>query len=163
MGQQILDAYQENNNLTLLRINNGLQNGGENAIATTLRNCTNLKQMCIARCNITDELLPMVDAIRGNRSLEELDLSGNRIGRLGCDAIAALLEDQNSNLRNLGLDRNAIGNEGTLSLANSLLNNTKLKKLILDNNQIGRSVVDVFSKLLCNTSSINSIFLQPYN
>ena len=43
VGHEILKIYQENNNLTRLRIDYAdLQNGGNSVITTTLRNCTNL-------------------------------------------------------------------------------------------------------------------------
>ena len=79
MEHEILKAYQDNDNLVHLNIQRtGQNNGGGNAFAAILRNCTYLKQICITGCNITDEqTLPMADAIRGNRSLEELDLSVN--------------------------------------------------------------------------------------
>ena len=52
-----------------------------------------------------------------------------------------------------------INNVGANALANSLANNTKLKHLVLTQNPIDVSnVQEVFSKLLCNTSSINDIY-----
>ena len=160
VGQKILDAYEENNNLTLLRIDDAdLQNGGENVIVTTLRSNTNLKHIYLNRCNITDEQLsPMVDAIRGHTLLEMLDLCGNVIGNTGCEALAGLLEDPHSNLQTLYLSSNSIGEDGTTTLANSLANNTKLRELWLYNNQIDQSVQEVFCKVLCNKTSINSIY-----
>ena len=69
-----------------------------------------------------------------------------------------MLRDPNSNLRSLNLGGNAIGNEGTSSLANGLANNTKLRTLLLTNNPIDQGSVDTFARLLCNTSSINNIY-----
>ena len=162
VGQKILEAYQENNssNLTEIRISGmGLQNEGDQVIATTLRRCTNLNELHLQLCNITNEqLLPMMGAVREHRSLEEFGLSDNRIGNNGCDAIATLLEDPNSNLHSLNLTRNVIGNEGASTLANGLANNTKLRELYLGVNQVDQSGVDIFSKLLCDVSSINSIY-----
>ena len=81
-GRKYLEAYQENNNLTELWINNAdLQNGGDRIVAATLRNSTSLKHIDLYDCNITDEQLqPMADAIREHRSLEKLFLRDNRIG-----------------------------------------------------------------------------------
>ena len=160
VGQKILDAYEENNNLTLLRIDDAdLQNGGENVIVTTLRSNTNLKHIYLNRCNITDEqLLPMVDAIKGHNLLEMLDLCGNVIGNTGCEALAGLLEDPHSNLQTLYLSSNRIGEDGTTTLANSLANNTKLRELWLYNNPFGQSLREVLCKVLCNKTSINSIY-----
>ena len=129
VGQKMLEAYQQNNNLTLLHINvAGLQNGGEHVIAQTLRRCANLKNLYLASGNITDEqLLPIIiDGLRGHRSLEHLNLNRNRIGNDGCEIIATLLSDPISNLHTLHLSDNLIGVEGAVTLVNSLANNTKL-------------------------------------
>ena len=132
--------------------------GGDTIITTTLRMCTNLIKIELFDCNITGEqLLQMVEAVRGHRSLAILDLESNRIGNAGCEVLDTLLHDPSCNLQILDLRRNNIDNEGATILANGLANNTKLKSLILYNNQIDQSVQDVFSKLLCNVSSINSM------
>ena len=161
VAHEILKAYQENNDLTYLCINNAnsLQNGGENVIATTVRNSTNIKHIDIYGCNVTDEqLLPMVDAIRGLSSLEKLFLHDNRIDNAGCETLATLLQDPCCNLQIINLMINNIGSNGAVTLANGLANNTKLKHLFLDSNPIGQEEMNVFSRLLCNTSSINQTY-----
>ena len=162
VGQEILKAYQKNNNhLTDLSIsNNNLQSGGDRVIGDTLRNCRNLQRVALNFCNITDEqLLPIVDAIRGHRMLEVLSLSVNNIGNVGCDTIATLLIEPNCNLRTLSLSRNAIDNEGATTIANSLIHNDKLQKLYLHGSPIDQqSVQDIFSNILCNTSNINNTY-----
>ena len=162
VGQKILEAYQANNNLTELSIHcANLQNGGDDHVtAETLRNSTSLRHIDLYDCNITDEQLqPILSAVRGHNSLERLLLHSNRIGNDGCETFTSLLEDTGCNLQFIALDRNSIGSNGAVTLANGLANNTKLKHLFLGSNPIiGRSVVDVFSKLLCNMSSINSIY-----
>ena len=162
VGQEILKVYQDNNShLTVLSINvANLQSGGDRVIIVdTLRNYRNLQKVTLNSCNITHEqLLPIVDAIRGHRMLEVLSLLGNNIGATGCDAIATLLTDPNCNLEHLYLRNNAITAEGATTIANSLTNNIKLKDLFLFNNPIDQSVQDVFSNLLCNTSSINNTY-----
>ena len=116
IGQEILKVYQENNSqLTFLYIKNaGLQNGGDRVIVVdTLRSCRNLQKVTLQSCSITDEqLLPIVDAIRehGISMPEELRLLDNRIGNVGCNALATLLADPNCNLRLLSLGDNAIHN-----------------------------------------------------
>ena len=158
--EEILEAYQEKNNLTEININDAdLQNGGENVIATTVRNSTNLKHLDLYGCNITDgQLLPMVDAIRGLSSLEKLYLFRNGIGNVWCATFAALLRDPDCNIHTLDLRVNRIYNEGGISLANGLSNNTKLKYLYLDGNAIDQIGWDAFARILCNKSSINSIY-----
>ena len=104
-----IKAYQGNNShLTYLSIcHANLQNGGYRVVTGTLRSCRNLQKVTLINCSITDEqLLPIVDAIRGHRMLETLQLYGNDIGNAGCEAIATLLIDPNYNLRYLNLGRN---------------------------------------------------------
>ena len=122
------------------------------------------------RCGVTDEqLLPMIDAVRGHRQLEELTLTLNSIGNVGCEALVASLEEPNCNIQYLNLEANDINltHEGTISIANGLANNTKLQTLILGNNPTDRNaelnvdpsiVEDIFIQLICDTSSISSTF-----
>ena len=157
----ILQVYQEKGNLTLLYIDqSNLQNGGVDVLVNTLRSCTNLKRINLHRCGITDEqVLAIVEAIRGNRMLEDLRLGGNHIGNVGCGALATLLEDLLTNIQTLNLGGNTISNEGAITIANSLANSTTLRKVILHNNPIDQSVVEEsFCKILCNTSSISDIY-----
>ena len=164
VGQKILEAYQENNcNLTKISISHaGLQNGGENLFAETLRRCTHLQEVSLFNSNINDVQLSLfIEAIRGYRSLEQLSLFGNSIGRAGCEAIAALLRDPNYNLRSLDLSGNDVHNDGVTTLANSLTSNTKLKNLYLAGNPMDQSSAkDIFCRVLCNTVSINHIYLS---
>ena len=158
---EILNAYQENNgHLTNLAIAyTDLQNGGDGLIADTLRRSTNLKQLRLPHCNISNEqLLPIVEAIREHTSLEELNLCGNRIGNTGCVTIATLLQDPNCNLHTLNLFNNIIGLEGASALANGLVRNSTLRELNLSQNLTDSSVEDIFSRVLCDTSSVSSIY-----
>jgi len=91
--QEILKVYRENNSqLTVLGIyDTDLQNGGDRVIVDTLSSCSNLQRVTLRNCSITDtHLLPIVDAIRGHRMLEELSLNQNNIGNAGCEALATL-------------------------------------------------------------------------
>jgi len=163
---EILKAYMENNtHLTRLAIYHcGVHRGADRIIAKTLRCCTNLRSITLNSCNITDgQVLPVVEAIRGHRSLETLNLVGGRIGNRGCEAIATLLSDSTSNIRELSLHSNRIGNEGASMIANSLANNTNLQRLILQRNLFDQSSAeDSFSRVLCDATSINSIYLSNH-
>ena len=85
----------------------------------------------------------------------DLSLTDNAIGNRACETIAALLEDPHCNLCLLNLYNNEIDIEGATIIANSLANNTKLKRLILGQNPIDQSSL---SKAVCNTTSINSTY-----
>ena len=163
VGHEILKSYQKiNNNLTRLCIQSAvLNNGGCNVITETLRWCTNLKSINLALNSIIDEqLLPIVDAIRGgcDTSLENLHFSFNRIGNAGCHALVTLLDHTNFNLQSLDLESNQIGNEGATAIANSLFNNTKIQTLDLQINPFDPSAVGIFCTVLCNTSSVNDTY-----
>ena len=102
--------------------------------------------------------MPIVEAIREHTSLEELNLCGNRIGNTGCVTIATLLQDPNCNLHTLNLFNNIIGLEGASALANGLVRNSTLRELNLSQNLTDSSVEDIFSRVLCDTSSVSSIY-----
>jgi len=165
VAHEILRVYQQNNNLTFLSIEYAshghiLQNGVNNILATTLRHCTNLKKLYLWESNVTDEqIIPLVDAMRGLHSLGCLHLAGNRIGNTGCEAISILLCDPNSRLNYLNLSGNQINNEGATTIINSLASNTKLQELLIGGNPTTNSIMQQsFSRLLCNVSSLNSIY-----
>ena len=166
VGQEILRVYQENSsNLTRINIYCAyLLNGGDIFIATSLRNCTHLRSIRLAYNSISDEqLLPIIEAVRGHHSLEVLNLNGNSIGNAGCEALSTLLRDPNCNLRILSLANNSfIDNEGATILANSLDNNAKLEYLHLYNDTIDQNVQNVFLRLLCNTSTINNTYISNH-
>ena len=160
VGHIILKSYQKNNNNLTRRITDAvLDNGGGNVIAETVRWCRNLRIINFGWNNITDEqLLPIVESIRGHRMLENLYLYSNRIGNVGCRALATLLEDPSCNLKLLKLNSNRIGNEGATAIANSLVNNINLKILDLNENPFEPSLVGIFCTMLCNTSSVNDMY-----
>jgi len=167
VGCELLKAFQENSSrLTVLRIwACDIGSVEELVISKTLSSCRNVKELGMNHNNMTDEqLLLMVESLRGHRSLEELRLENNRIGNTGCDALATLLEDANCNIHTLSLNNNNIGNEGMNTLANSLASNNKLKKLHLKINQFDKSCAEnAFVRVLCDTSSINATYSSNHN
>ena len=161
-ARRILEAYQTNNNLSdLCLLFANLEAGrGDEIMTTTLQCCTNLKTINLYACSITASMVPpMVEAMRGIHSLENLSLNFNIIGNAGCEALATLLEDPNCNLKVIQLTDSDIGNLGVIAIANSLTNNTKLQSLYLGENPITlSSVEDIFCRgVLCISSSISSI------
>ena len=67
-----------------------------------------------------------------------------------------------SNLERLTISDNDIGDEGALVFSNSLRGNCKLKILNLWGNDITTEGWAHFSKLLCDTSSINKTYLSNH-
>jgi len=152
---EVLRACQEQNILTILHINTmPLVNSGEKLMADLLRGCTNIREITYIYSELTDDqLLPIVEAIRGHGLIEKLDLDNNNIGDTGCEALATL-----RNVRSLGIAANMdISNEGLISIVNSLPENKNLRELNYNWNDL-RAVADNFCRALCNTSSINDIY-----
>lgn len=172
VGQEILRAYQENNshlthiNIEFSGIHAYTANLDHQAIATTLSSCTHLKHILLDGCNITDgQLLPIVSGAREH--LEMFNLNGNRIGNDGCEVLANLLQDPNSNLCEISISNNnvVVGIEGVTAFSNSLVNNKTLKILNLT---IGIDLTSMtiirnaFCRTLCNTSSIRDTYLSNH-
>lgn len=170
---EIMKSFQESGNLISLSMNcANLSNGVHLVVADTLRHCKNLKSFVNTHSGMKDEeLLPMVEAIRVNSMLEILDLSVNSIGDSGCQALATLLEDPNSNLRVLNLENNdSFGTAGATAIINSLSGNTKLEKLCLGRNEFNQdnpidrnSLEDAFCRALCNTTSIGDTYSSNHS
>ena len=175
--RSILEVYKRKKNLTRLYIDDSSIYDHNIIISDAVRSCcTNLREISLHSCGLRDnQLLPIVEAVRGRASLESLDLSHNRINNAGCDTIATLLRDQHCNLHTLNLNNNIISNKGVKVLFNSLVNNTKLRELNLlgdaifeintfktgvhmfERKRIKSPVEDTISRLLCDTSNINNI------
>jgi hypothetical protein len=161
VGYQILIAYQENcSSLTSLTIQSiDASNDNGDLFIATVRSCIYLTRIAFRRCNVSNNmLLPIVGTLRRSNLLTQLFLSGNRIGDIGCRAIAQLLEDSSNNLQSLGLSFNDIGNAGAKILFDSLRNNKKLKELHLFGNPIDENVQDDISRVLCSPLNINSTY-----
>ena len=117
---------------------------------------------------ITDEYLIPISEVVSRGEVERLELFGNEITTIGCDTIATMLRDTNSNLQKVNLHNNDIGLDGAYIIANSLHGNTKLKILWLSYNRFSTNyrpnpnLQNAFVRLLCNTDSINDTYLSNH-
>ena len=137
LAHEILKKYQENNNLTQLVIHNAATRSDESSdiLCHTLRTCTNLTSVTLDNC------------------------IGNQNCNIDPREIASILEDPNCNIHYLSLKNNDIDIWRATIIANSLASNTKLTHLNLQNNGLEEgSIEDVFSRLLCNASTINDTY-----
>jgi len=156
---EILKGCQEKNILTKLHIHTmPLVGSGEQIMTDILRGFTNLRQLTFVYSELTDDqLLPMAEAIRGYTLIEKLDLAYNNIGDTGCEALATL-----RNVRSLCIAANRnMSNEGLISIVNSLSENKNLRELNFNRDNL-RALEDDFSRALCNTDSINDIYLSNH-
>jgi len=130
------------------------------ALSTLLRHTTTkLQNLILYGNNINDDGVEvLVQALHGH-TLQELNLGGNEsITIRGWTVLSTLLEMPGSNLEELDVGNNNFGNEGALVFANALTNNSTLKTLGLYVNGISAEGWAHFSKLLCDTSSINTTY-----
>ena len=134
------------------------------ALASLLsQSFTELRELNLYLNDIDDE---GVDALVGalpNSELGNLTLSENpNITARGWKSIAAMLKNPYCNLKKLHLIDNNIDDEGALVFAYAMARNSKLKVLCLSLNAITTEGYFCFSKVLCNTSSINRTFLSNH-
>ena len=154
--------------LTLCGVTNFGRRGCE-ALGGLLRNPTlDLVELCVASNEIGDDEVctifnPLAD---GHLNLRSLYLGGNNdIGIIGYRTLAALLGNQNSMLEALDLRGNNIGDDEVSILASALASNPNSKLHTLDtygNLDITSEGWRTFSRLLCNTSSINHTYLSNH-
>jgi len=172
VGHEILKVYQENNNLTTLRIEAQFSRANQ-VIANTLKKCTNLKVIDLSHCRLRDQqLLEIVRSLKGNHVIEELNLSNLRLHGIGpCQELATLLRDPDCNLHTLNLEHNYISNEyesldtyrhyisnkGLIAIANGLVNNTKFKRLCVDRKSVDQDVEATFSRLSFDASTSDEV------
>ena len=174
----ILDQFFTNNNLTEIRVmycELGMEGARQlsfalrcgNDLSLKLRGNTTkqLRTLNLCRNNIDDEGVEvLVHVLSSCNQLQEMNLSWNRsITKRGWKKVSTLLEMPDSNLEEIDLSRNNINDEGALIFVNSLRSNCKLKILDLaDNDGITVDGWMHFSKLLCDTSSVNNTYLSNH-
>lgn len=122
-----------------------------------------LKKLSICKCFIDPDFMCMiVNALRTNSTLTDINLSGCYIGENGMRILSEALV-HNSTLINLDLSFNNIKDEGTVYLTKSLETNTTLKVLDLSVNWIDDEGARAIAKLLrCKNSALICIYLR-YN
>ena len=92
---------------------------------------------------------------------KKLKLNGydSFISQNGNNLIETFLSDPRCTLEELVIHRKpSISNSLTISLANSLVGNKKLKKMIIPASSISTAGWDAFSNALCNTTSIDATY-----
>ena len=153
----------ENDSLVELQLNNcgfGLHDLQMLAAAfSQRRNPTSIKQIEISGSNISDESIPAIVEICGHcPRLQNLDLTymHHYIGVQGLIHLATYLEDPRCSIQCLYL--RGVTDDGARVLANSLVNNEKLKTLaVFGHSRITSIGWEYFHSILRSTSSINAL------
>ena len=151
----------ENDSLVELQLNNcGFGQHDLQMLAASFRHRSNPKSMNqieISGSNISNESIPAIVEICGYcPRLQRLDLTFSRIRSQGLRILAAFLSNPECKLRHVYLDGNIIDDEGARVLANSLVNNKRLKRLELHNRITSARVWGYFLEILRSKSDINA-------
>ena len=155
--QIVVNSLMGNTKLATLNLSfNKIEISGFEAITGLLQGPScNLTKLDLRNCGINNEcILKIVTSLTDNTKLENLTLSSNRIGRSGCESIAALLQNPNSNIKKVELASCKIDEGCTALLAQALTGNNKLKCLDLARNpSITEIGWNAFSAILSNCSN----------
>ena len=100
-----------------------------------------------------EQLVDIVVALSMHPHLKKLKLSGNQVGRNTCIALATLVQWAATELSELYLADNAVGDEGIELLAPALAKSTSLKVLCLSRNGISPKGIQALSSVLQSSSS----------
>ena len=148
--------------------NPSISAAGWQTFFTSLHNCdTLLEELYLWDNNINDAAVTsMVDALNGIESLSRLDLSDNpSVSPAGLIALSTLLQHPNSSLKDLTISTDDetpnINDEVAMSYANALVNNKSITTLDFggeDNNTLTAVGWDALANVLCNKTSIESIY-----
>jgi len=143
-----------------------IKSSGCELIITLLQDPScNINSLDLGRCGLKNDLTTkIVSSLIGNTKMAKLDLSSNGIGRSGCESIATLLQDPNSNVENVSLlwnnlgtrlpsDDNVINDDCARILAQALVGNNKLTCLDLRRSSITKPGWNAFSNILSNCSN----------
>eukprot|EP00985_Skeletonema_marinoi_P024795 scaffold17578_cov73-Skeletonema_marinoi.AAC.1 len=139
---------------------------GLRSLGTLVQRATRLKSLCLRNNAIDDEGMQcLVEGIVNCCSLQTLDLSNNQsITAAGLTSLFPFFRSDNCCLEELWLREINFGDEGAAALANGLIGNESLTTLpfSLDGSGMTSRGWAAFSKLLCDTTSVNNTYLSNH-
>ena len=138
---------------------------GMRSLGTLVRRSTNMRALDLINCSLTDEgLTSFVEGMAKCCRLKQLYLSFNdSITANGLASLSSLLRSEYCSLSELFLYGINIGDDGAAALAHGLVGNKSLTYLRFDSSRITARGWTAFSRLLCDTSNVNSTFLSNHN
>ncbi len=166
-GLRTLSAFLQSESCRLESLNLGgvrMSDEGARVFAAGLTTSKALKCLTLSYNRFGDDgIAALVSAITAsaNENLEALKLSGNWFGIAGIRSLSTLVESERFCLKLLDLGDVDFATEGmeeaAAVIADALANNTSLMYLGVGDvqNDVG---MEAFSKLLCDTSSINNVY-----
>jgi len=144
---------------------NRLGKNGCITLATLLKcSCTELKTLNLTNNEIDDEGIDaLVPALENCIHLGILKLDDNTsISLRGWQQLASVLEAPDSSLTTLSIEENNVDDEVVAIFTSALSSNFTLGTLRIGEISTSRHRWSAFSKLLCDTSSINATYLSNH-
>lgn len=130
------------------------------SIQRVLKSCPSLKSLSLPGNRIDGDLLKAILAgLVKNNTLTHLDLSHNKIGDDGAQALGVILSKKDVALKRIDLSDNAIRIDGAKALGTALGHNTSVEWLSLRLNRLGDSGGILFFDALRSNSTITSLNL----
>jgi len=154
--------FKNNYNFESLKLNRcDLGHNGHRFLMIALSEFASLREFELSRCG-TDHYGFCFQPLTNHSGLVKLSLRENRIDKNGCDALATLLQDPESELAELSLIDSELDDEKAVILASGLTKNSSLKKLALNKNpfisEIGWKAI--FATLESSACVLENLFIQ---
>eukprot|EP00984_Skeletonema_dohrnii_P031842 scaffold24869_cov78-Skeletonema_dohrnii-CCMP3373.AAC.6 len=166
---EIAEALRTQSQPEALHLNrNNIGRDGCVALGNTLCGwqSSNLKCISLIDNNVDDlGLQALVAGMTQGCNIEKLYLSGNRsITAAGMRSMSPWFQSESCSLEVLSLYRINFGDDGAIALADGLRGNESLRSVAFAPTLAGITDVgwSAFSKLLCDTSSINNTYLSNH-
>jgi len=91
---------------------------------------------------------------------EYVNLSGNSIGKMGCEHLVSIISLKNSRIIELNLEGNKLGDNCIGQLCDAIAYNDSIKKLKIGKNFLSDNVAERISKMLEMNSTLEELYIQ---
>ncbi|XP_078251373.1 NACHT, LRR and PYD domains-containing protein 3-like isoform X4 [Rhinoraja longicauda] len=161
-AEDLVSALSTNPSLTELELSgNNLGDSGVKLVSAALRNpdCK-IQRLELCSVGLTDSgAEDLASALSTNRSLTELDLSGNNLGDSGVKPVSAALRNPDCKIQRLELDSVGLTDSGAEDLVSALSTNPSPTKLYLSNNSLTDRSVPGLRRLILTLPCLERIRL----
>ena len=141
---------------------NAIGSEGLRALAAT--ELSSLRSLSLANNAINNEAMGVLVEGIENFRLETLNLSSNDnlVTPSGLAVFTTIFQRENCSLKEIDLDTTIVADNGAKAFAEGLVGNESLERLLFDCTNITASGWSTFSTLLCDTSSVNNVYLSNH-
>ena len=156
----IAKALQKISTLTVLKLeNNDIPEGAANALADAIRVNKSLEQLSLSGNHLGSSTVVVVNALKQISTLEELNLNDNknRSNDLG-PAIASVVTN-NKSMERLSLKDNGLNDDGAIAIAQSLHELSSLKVCNLRDNYITSKAAKALASFISNSTKLEELYL----